>query len=164
MGALFTISSRHKAQRSEEGGYILQYAMPIRIFGAAFLALGVTGTLLFVNKFANQGEDLIPLVLAATIVIGLLLSICIEFFYVSYSVNNDFICSQTPWSKKRSIYWKDVKNIYYSQSLRWFVIKDDKSKPIRVGVMVSGIDKLLEIVKNNTEEGIFQQLLENIEK
>jgi hypothetical protein len=45
-----------------------------------------------------------------------------------------------------------------------FVIKDDKSKPIRVGVMVSGIDKLLEIVKNNTEEGIFQQLLENFEK
>lgn len=109
LGALFTISSRYKAQRSEGGGYILQYAMPIRIFGAAFLALGVTGTLLFVNKFANQGEDLIPLVLAATIVIGLLLSLCIEFFYVSYSVNNDFICSQTPWSKNAQFTGKTSK-------------------------------------------------------
>ena len=163
LSVLFTISSRYRAQKDENGDYILMYAMPIKIFGAVFLSLGVVVTYLFLDKFINKGtEDMISLFICAIIFIGMLLCLAVEFFYVKYSLNKEFICSNTPWSRKRIIFWKDVSSIHYSESFRWFVIEDKKTKPIRIGAMVSGIDKFLEIAEAHTNESVYKKLQESL--
>ncbi len=164
---LFILASRSQASRDDHGNYILNYPWPMKTIGAIFLFLGVVGTF-FILKVEppvpseNYNEKVILGLTCFFFFVLLPLLLCLEFFLVKYLVNNEKIVSNTPWSRKKTLYWKDINFLSYSPNLKWFVIRNNKSETVRVGGMVAGINVLLEAMENNTPSYIYEKLQEKM--
>ena len=161
---LFTVASRTKVQKDEKDNIILKYPTTIKLLGLGFLILGCWGTLFVTNTAIQKDDkDIILLVLTCSFFFVLLpLSLLLEFFYAKYLINDKSIHSDTPWTRKREIKWKDVTEIRYSKSLRLFVIRNNKTKPIRVGGMVAGVNALLSIIEQQVSSDIYTKLLDDL--
>lgn len=164
---LFIVASRTQASKDNHGNDVLNYPWAMKLIGLIFLILGVVGTF-FILKVepptpSESNNEKIVLGLTCVFFCVLLpLLLCFEFFVVKHLVNNEKIISNTPWSRTKTLYWKDINFLSYSPNLKWFIIRNNKSETVRVGGMVAGINVLLETMENNVPSYIYRKLQEKL--
>lgn len=158
---LLNVSLRTKVEKNSDGDFILKYPAPIKLFGLILLVLGVFLTITVINTAVQKDEEDIFLLVTTcfSILFAFPLFLFIEILFGKCIVNEIRIFSHTPWSKKREIRWEDVTEVRYSRGFRWFVIRNGKTKPVRVSSMVAGINELVLILEQKLPSDMYEKLL-----
>lgn len=160
---LFYFASKAKVIIDDNGKFVLKYPLAIRLFGSALLLGGFMGTVIIINTAIQKSDPNATALIITCICFFIILPLClvIEFVYVKFIVDNEKICTHSPWSNNREIYWSKVTKIRYSQASRWFIIHSNEVKPVRVMEWVAGVNEMFQIIEKNVPSYILDDFVKH---
>lgn len=132
---LFTLVLKtHKDElKSDELTSLIKYNMVVKIVmyiaPLIFAAIGVFASIL---DYEHKDSQLL-ISLSVTLVFIVLEIIAVKYFH-SFTIilRSDYICRRVSLFKDKVIYWKDVKEVKYSNTLKLIKVKDSNGKTISV--------------------------------
>ena len=144
IGLLFAAAGKAKPIKTDDGGYLIQYAKALKIFGLALPGLMISSVIaLLIYSPIKNSEDAIAVAFLFAF-FGLFAAyFYIEFFTVKIHVGPNGIQGTSGWRGKREYSWDEIEAISYSHNSMWFKLTADNKAPLRIHAMISGIDQVL---------------------
>lgn len=144
IGLLFAAAGKAKPIETEDGGFLIEYAKALKIFGFALPGVMLVGlvVMLFFSPIKDSGDAIAVAGLFAFM--GLFaVYFYIEFYTVKIHVGPNGIRGTSGWRGKREYTWDEIDNITYSNNSMWFKLIAKDKAPLRIHAMISGINKVL---------------------
>jgi hypothetical protein len=139
--ALLLLTVRCRAA-VEGGARVLAYGRPLKGLVVVFWVFWAGLVSLLV---ARPGDDPDPLSAAALVAgfFALTLALHLESFFVRVAFDESGINTRSPWRAGRHIPWSDVRRVWYSPGLQWYVVDAGRHGRVRLHDFLGGVGSLL---------------------
>ena len=126
------------APRAGQSAGVLQHPRSLLVVGLVCSGVFVVISILSVVFPDKEGPSLgITLGLLAFSLLGL--PLIAEYCRVWHRLEPGGMRSQPLLSEARSVRWKDVRRVSYSQGMKWFVVETATGAVVRVSAMLTGL-------------------------
>jgi len=124
--------------RAGQSASLLQHPRSLLVIGLVCSGFFVVISILSVVFPDKEGPSLgITLGLLAFSLLGL--PLIAEYYRVWHRLEPGGMRSQPLLSEARSLRWKDVRRVRYSQAMKWFVLETGSGAVVRISVMLTGL-------------------------
>lgn len=132
------LQGTRRTPRTGQSAALLQHPRSVLLLGAVCSGFFVVISILSVVFPDKEGPSLgITLGLLAFSLLGL--PLIAEYCRVWHRLEPGGMRSQPLLSEARSVRWKDVRRVSYSQGMKWFVVETATGAVVRVSAMLTGL-------------------------